>query len=177
MRIFRVILIVVVLIVDSLGFQENKDESSNKPYFQVQSIHLDVTSLIFILDLSISSDFEIYKTKLQNFGIQAGYSYLLAGNVGGSEYGSPFNDLNLVAYSSIGYDKLITSQVIVGYTYRISSESDTEKYPVGGLKAGISFILNLNESIKLYAKYSGVFNSTDFAASAVGLGLSIGWSR
>ena len=177
MKTFSVILIAVVLIFDSYGFQENKDESSNKPYFQLQSIHLDATSLIFILDLSISSDFEIYKTDVQNFGIQAGYSYLLAGSVGGSEYGSPFNDLNLLAYTSIGYDKLITSQVILGYTYRMSSKSYAEEYPVGGLKAGISFILNLNKSIKLYVKYSGVLNSADFGMSAVGLGLSLGWSK
>jgi hypothetical protein len=138
---------------------------------------LDITSLIFINDFTISSDFEIYKTDLQNFGIQAGYSHLLAGSVGGSEYGSPFNDLNLLAYTSIGYDKLITSQVILGYTYRMSSKSYAEEYPFGGLKAGISFILNLDKSIKLYVKYSGIFNSTDFGTSAVGLGLSIGWSR
>lgn len=177
MKTFSVILIAVVLIFDSYGFQENKDESSNKPYFQLQSIHFDATSLIFILDLSISSDFEIYKTNLQSFGIQAGYSHLLAGGVGGSEYGSPFNDLNLLAYTSIGYDKLITSQVILGYTYRMSSNSSAEEYPVGGLKAGIGIILNFNKSVKLYVKYSGVFDSTDFGMSAVGLGLSFGWSR
>ena len=177
MKIFRVIIIVVVLFLDSFGFQENKDESPNKPYFQLQSIHFDVTSLIYVLDLSISSDFEIYKTNVQNFGIQVGYSYLLAGGVGGSEYGSPFNDLNLLAYTSIGYDKLITSQVIVGYTYRMSSKSYAEEYPVGGLKAGISFILNLDKSIKFYVKYSGVFSSADSGISAVGLGLSLGWSR
>ncbi len=40
-----VILIAVVLIFDSYGFQENNDESSNKPYFQLQSIHFDATLL------------------------------------------------------------------------------------------------------------------------------------
>jgi hypothetical protein len=177
MKFLSAILFVIVLISESFGFQENRDESSQEPYFQLQSIHLDATSLIYILDLSLSSDFEIYKTDVQSFGIQAGYSYLIAGNVGGSEYGSPFNDLNLLAYTSIGYNKLITSQVILGYAYRMSSKSYAVEYPVGGLKAGISFILNLDKSIKFYVKYSGVFNSADFGMSAVGLGLSIGWSR
>ena len=177
MKYFSPILISIVLCSNSFGFQEKKITDSNKPYFQIQSIHFDITSLIYILDLSISSDFEIYKTNAQNFGIQVGYSYLLAGGVGGSEDGSPFNDLNLLTYTSIGYDKPITSQVILGYTYRMSSNSYTEEYPVGGLKAGISFILNLNKSIKLYVKYSGVLSSADFGMSAVGLGLSVGWSR
>jgi hypothetical protein len=176
MKNFILSLALVVLSFHSYGFSQNENDSSNKPYFELQSIHLDITSLIFINDFAISSDFEIYKTNVQNFGIQAGYSYLLAGSVGGSEYGSPFNDLNLLAYTSIGYDKLITSQVILGYTYRISSKSYAEEYPVGGLKAGISFILNLDKSIKLYVKYSGILNSAE-GMSAVGLGLSIGWSR
>ena len=177
MKNFILSLALVVLSFYSYGFSQNENDSSNKPYFQLQSIHLDITSLIFINDFSISSDFEIYRTYLQSFGIQTGYSYLQAGSVGGSKYGSPFNDLNLLAYTSIGYDKLITTQLIIGYTYRISSKSYVEEYPVGGLKAGISFILNLNKSIKLYVKYSGVLNSADFGMSAVGLGLSVGWVK
>ncbi len=177
MKIFSVILILVVLHFESFGFQENKDESSNKPYFQLQSIHLDITSLIFINDFSISSNLEIYKTYLQTFGIQTGYSYFLAGGVGGSEYGSPFQDINLLAYSSIGYDKLITTQLIIGYTYRMSSESYAKEYPIGGLKYGISFNLNLDKNFKVYVKYSAFSSSANFGMSAIGLGLSVGWSK
>ena len=156
--------------------QENNTSNFNKPSFQLQSIHFDITSLIYIIDLSISSDFDIYKTNLQSFGVQTGYSFFAAGSPGGSNNDSPFHDINLLAYSSIGYDKPITTQLILGYTYRISSKS-TKEYPVSGLKLGISFNLNLSKYFKIYIKYSVLSNSTDFGMSAVGLGLSIGWSR
>ena len=157
--------------------QENKTSNSKKPSFQVQSIHLDITSLIYINDLSISSDFEIYKTDLQSFGIQTGYSLFAAGSPGGSHNGSPFHDINLLAYSSIGYDKPITTQLILGYTYRMSSKSNAEEYPISGLKYGISFNLNLGKYFKIYIKYSALLNSADFGMSAIGLGLSVGWER
>lgn len=177
MKNFILSLVLVVLSFNSYGFSQNENDSSNKPYFQLQSIHLDFTSLIFINDISISSDFEIYKTYLQSFGIQTGYSYFQAGSVGGSEYGSPFQDINILAYSSIGYDKLITTQLIIGYTYRISSISYFEEYPVGGIKYGVSFNLNLDKSIKIYIKYSAFSSYANFGMSAIGLGLSVGWAK
>jgi len=177
MKNFILSLVLVVLSFYTYGFSQNEKDSSNKPYFQLQSIHLDITSLIFINDFSISSDFEIYKTYLQSFGIQTGYSYFLAGSVGGSEYGSPFQDINLLAYSSIGYDKLITTQLIIGYTYRMSSKSYAEEYPVSGLKYGVCFNLNLDKNFKIYIKYSAFSSSANFGMSAIGLGLSMGWSK
>ena len=176
MKISNLILI-MALCFNSFGYSSNESDTTSRLGFNLQSIHGDFTSLIYVNDLSISADFEFYKTYLQRFGIQLGYSYLSAGGVGGSEYGSPFNDLNALFYTSIGYDKLITSQLSIGYTYRMSSKSYVEEYPAGGLKAGISFILNLSKAIKLYARYSGVLNSTNFGASAIGLGLSIGWAK
>ena|SRR5690606_37455190 len=176
MRINNLILIITICF-SSFVYSSNEKDISSKFGFHLQSIHGDFTSLIFINDLSLSADFEFYKTYLQRFGVQFGYSYLTAGGVGGSEYGSPFNDLNGLIYTSIGYDKLITSQLFIGYSYRMSSKSYIEEYPVGGLKAGVSFILNISDSVKLYAKYSGILNSTSFGGSAVGLGLSIGWSK
>jgi hypothetical protein len=53
----------------SFGAQINDDEIKNRRYFQLQSIHLDVTSAIFLNDISISTDFEIYKTHIQIFGL------------------------------------------------------------------------------------------------------------
>ena len=177
MKIFTLILVFNTLISTSFGFQEKDLSDSSKAYFQLQSIHFDFTSAIFIMDLSITSDFEIYKTKIQTFGIQGGFSRLYAGDVGGSEYGSPFQDINLLAYSSIGYNKIITMQFIFGYSYRMSSESSAKEYPVSGIKAGISFLLNINKYIKIYFKYSKLYNSTNYGMSAVGLGLSFGWAR
>ena len=177
MRIFTLLFVFNILINTSYGFQEKEISDSSKAYFQLQSIHFDFTSAIFINDLSISSDFEIYKTKIQTFGIQGGFNRLYAGDVGGSKPSSPVNDFNLLAYSSIGYDKIITMQLMLGYTYRISDESYVKEYPVGGIKAGISFMLNFNKYLRLYFKYSRFYNSTDFGMSAVGLGFSFGWTR
>lgn len=177
MKIFTLIFVFNILINTSFGFQENEISDSSKAYFHLQSIHFDFTSAIFINDLSISSDFEIYKTKIQTIGIQGGFSRSYAGDVGGSEYGSPFHDINLLGYTSIGYNKVITTQLLLGYTYRMSSESYAKEYPVGGLKAGISFMLNFNKYLRLYFKYSRFYNSTNFGMSAVGLGFSFGWAR
>ena len=177
MKIYSLIIISALLSFKLFGIQKNDDEMKNKPYFQLQSIHLDVTTTIFINDFSISSDLEIYKTHLQTFGLQPGYSYFLAGDVGGTEYGSPFHDINLLAYSLIGYDKFITTQLIVGYTYRISGESYAKEYPVGGLKYGVSFNLNWNKYFRIYVKYSAFSSSVNYGKSAVGLGISFGWSR
>lgn len=177
MRIYSLIIIIVLLSYKSFGMQQNNGEIKNKPYFQLQSIHLDITSAIFINDFSISSDLEIYKTHLQTFGLQLGYSYLLAGDPGGTEYGSPFQDINLLAYSSIGYDKFITTQLLIGYTYRISSKSYAKEYPVGGLKYGVSFNFNIHQNFKIYLKYSAFSSSANYGKSAVGLGISFGWSK
>ena len=177
MKISSLIIISALLSFKSFGMQKNDDEIKNKPYFQLQSIHLDVTSAIYINDFSISSDLEIYKTHLQSFGLQPGYSYLIAGDATETEYGSPFQDINLLAYTSIGYNKPILTQLFVGYTYRISSESLAKEYPVSGLKYGISFNLNLNKYFKIYVKYSAFSSSANYSMSAVGLGFSFGWSR
>jgi hypothetical protein len=177
MKIFSLIIISALLIVKSFGAQINDDEIKNRPYFQLQRIHLDFTSAIYINDISLSSDFEIYKTHIQTFGLQPGYSYLLAGDAAETEYGSPFQDINLLAYTSIGYDKPITTQLLIGYNYRISSKSYAKEYPVSGLKYGISFNFNLNKYFKIYVKYSAFSSSANYGKSAVGLGISIGWSK
>jgi len=177
MKIYGLIIISTLLSFKSFGMQKNNDEIKNKPYFQLQSIHLDVTSAIFINDFSISSDLEIYKTHLQTFGIQPGYSYLIGGDAAETEYGSPFHDLNLLAYTSIGYDQFITTQLLIGYTYRISSNSYAKEYPVGGLKYGVGLNFNLHQNLKIYVKYSAFSSSANYDMSAVGLGISFGWSR
>jgi hypothetical protein len=177
MKIYSLIIIIALLSFKSFGAQINDDEIKNRPYFQLQSIHLDVTSAIFINDISLSSDFEIYKTHIQTFGLQPGYSYLLAGDAAETEYGSPFQDINLLAYSSFGYDKPITTQLFIGFAYRISGESYAKEYPVSGLKYGVSFNLNLNKYFKFYVKYSAFSSSANYGKSAVGLGISFGWSR
>jgi len=176
MKIFTLIIIFMFLYNNSFS-QENKKTVSDKPYFQLESIHFDITSLIYLIDLSISSDFEIYKTDLQSFGVQTGYSFLVYGSPGGSNNDSPFHDVNLLAYSSIGYSAPITTQLIIGYTYRISSKSVVDEYPVSGLKLGISFNLNLGKYFRIYLKYSGLLDTTKSGMSAVGLGLSVGWAR
>jgi len=177
MKIFKSISIIIIYGSVCYGIQKIESDTLNKPYFQLQSIHLDVTSAIFIMDFSLSSDLEIYKTRLQTFGIQPGYSYLIAGSIGGTEYGSPFHDINLLAYTSIGYDQFITTQLLIGYTYRISSNSYAKAYPVGGLKYGVSLNFNLHQNFKIYVKYSAFSSSANYDMSAVGLGISFGWSR
>lgn len=177
MKIYDLITISALLCFNSFGIQKTNDEIKDKPYIQLQSIHLDVTSAIFIMDFSLSSDLEIYKTHLQTFGIQPGYSYLIAGSFGGSEYGSPFHDINLLVYTSIGYNQFFTTQLLIGYTYRISSNSYAKEYPVGGLKYGISLIFNVHQNLKIYVKYSAFSSSANYDMSAVGLGISFGWSR
>ncbi len=177
MKIYSLVIISALLSFKSFGIQKYNDDIKNRPYFQLQGIHLDITSAIFIMDFSISSDFEIYKTHIQTFGLQPGYSYLIAGDASATEYGSPFQDINLLAYSSIGYDKPITTQLLIGYAYRISSKSYAKEYPVSGLKYGISFIFNLNKYFKIYVKYSALSSSASYGMSAVGLGFSFGWSR
>jgi hypothetical protein len=177
MKIFKSISIIIIYGSVCFGVQKIESDTLNKPYFQLQSIHLDVTSAIFIMDFSLSSDLEIYKTRLQTFGIQPGYSYLIAGDAAETEFGSPFQDINLLAYSSIGYDNFITTQLLIGYTYRISSRSYPEEYPVSGLKYGVNLIFNLNKYFKIYVKYSAFSSSANYGMSAVGLGISFGWSR
>ena len=177
MKIFKSISIIIIYGSVCFGVQKIESDTLNKPYFQLQSIHLDITSLIYINDFSLSSDFEIYKTSLQNFGVRVGYSYLLAGNVGGEDYGSPFQDINLLAFTSIGYNKLITTQLIIGYALRISSEENVEEYPVSGLKYGVNFILNLDKYFNISVRYNALLSSAESGMSAVGLGISIGWAR
>jgi hypothetical protein len=157
--------------------QDSLSTELNSLYFQVQRVHCDITSTFFVNDITFSSDCEIYRTSLQSFGIQVGYSYLTAGDFGGSKYGSPFQDYNFLGYTSIGYDKIITTQLLLGYSYRISGNTYAKEYPVGGLKYGADFIFNISKSIKLNLKLIGVSNSTDYHTSSAGLGVSFGWER
>ncbi len=175
--IYCIVITIFILSNHSFGFQKSKITDSSKFYFKFQRVHLDITSLVFINDLSLSTDFEVAKTKLQDFGIQAGYSYLTALNIEGKRYGSPFHDLNIIAYTSIGYDKSITTRLILGGAFRMSEKSSEKKYPVTGLKLGVSFLFNFSEAVKLYFRYSGIYNSTHEGISAIGLGLSIGWPK
>jgi hypothetical protein len=176
-EIFKLFLIIIIFGSVCYGVQKTESDSSNKAYLHFQSIHLDITSLIYVNDFSLSSDFEIYRTTLQNFGFQIGFNYLIAGSVGGSDYDSPYQDINLLAYTFIGHNKIITTQLLIGYALRISSEEYAEEYPVSGLKYGVNFILNLDKYFKVCVKYNALLSSADFGLSAVGLGVSIGWSR
>jgi hypothetical protein len=167
----------LVFVCNICAFEDSTKTESSSPYFHIQRVHLDITSALFINDITLSSDFEIFKTHIQSFGIQTGYSYMTDGDFGGTKFGSPFQDYNLLGYTSIGYDKIITTQLLLGYSYRISGNAYAKDYPETGLKYGADFIFNISKFIKLNLKLIGVSNSTDYKTSSVGLGVSFGWER
>ncbi len=174
---FLFFLLISLLSTHIFGGQPAQETRKPTLSFNLRSIHLDFCTAIFINDLSFSSEFEIYKAGSESFGVAASYNHFSAGEAGGTDYGSPFHDLNLLSYASIGNDVFITTQLILGYCYRISSQSYANNYPVSGVKAGVSFIFNMDKNLKPFIKFSKFFNSTDNKKSAFGLGISIGWTE
>lgn len=146
---------------------------TNNFYFHLQRIHLDLTSILFINDISLSSDFEITRIHSQSIGIQAGYSFLTATSFGGEVVGSPFHDINLLGYTTLGEDNFFSVQLFFGYALRLTSQINAGEYPVSGLKYGTNFQLSFNKYIRMHLKGSWFSGSEDFTLSAIGLGLSL----
>jgi len=177
-RVFSVLVLILILFNQSLALNKITDADSSSIYFQLKSIHLDFTTILIYSDVALSADFEIAKIKRNNFGIQIGYNYSFEGETGfGVEkknYDYPFHDINFLAFTSIGYDKPIIFQFLVGYAVRMSGSPVEVENSKGGLKIVGSFIFNFSKIFKMHIKYSGIFN---VGPSAFGLGFSFGCER
>jgi hypothetical protein len=110
----------------------SRDASTNVPP-RFRGIQGDFVTLVFSRGVTLSGDLDLFSFGAPNrkafFGLRGGLEYIAHGNPGGSEYGSPYFDYNLLVRATFKR-RHARAELYSGYSYRTSLNGGT--YPSAG---------------------------------------------
>jgi len=171
------ILIIIILLLSSNLYAETEDApaDSSSSGIALDAVYIDLTTIGIANDISIIADIEFIGDSVVSFGLQPSYSYFRA-------LSWKARDISFLTYFSLGYNFPITLKATIGFSYHMWRKSPYEgmepEEKLDGetmeIKYGIATILNISRFFKIHAKCSWIH---DIGVSAIGLGVSVGWSR
>lgn len=166
------LVLICVILFGTNAFSQETDVD-----FKIRSVRLDLTSLIFIADATALVNVEYLNFSKSSLGLEPSLSYVTAGNVGGSQAGSPYIDYNIMFYSLFKTGEATSFKFMLGYSLRTTSENYYSGFPDDQLRWGVSFYWDALQYCGICLRFTNTLSAREYSGAGIGIGFSFNWKN